>query len=282
MLLTDAITNRAVGQYPLSIATSLALEAAQGIHPDIPAPRPPVLQYGNVWINLRTLFRNFMGALSKEGAQGAMPGQIAQALLEEMEFIQAHLANENRQEVNAVFYLSDYAGIETKYRLGVVRRDNTLRQKEYTALLNATLKRILEHTQHGALNVATYPLKLKTPVRHKALLLTHIPYDLFSAPAFDDMALLESHTGAIKRKAQWYTKYLHGKDLAMIPFREDFIQVFGDAVTFRPADPKLQKALIEIATQYRWTSVVTRDKIVYSIRQMPNPFFRDTLLSILV
>lgn len=279
------LAERAVGQYPLSVATSLALESACGIHPEIKVSSPPIRDYQFLWINLRTLYRNLMGALDHE-AQGLVTDlTIAEALQSEMDVIEK-IIEDVSSYTKIVFYVSNYKGLEQKYPHAVIRRDTTDRQKHYTALQTSVIKILLDMDRRGTNGdghrIAVFDLKLKPKHHGKTLLLSHFPYDLCSAKDFGELVLLESHTGAIKESAQWYTKFLNGKDLPMIPFREDMLQIFGDNETFRPGDIHLRKDLIEIATRYRWTAVSTRDKILYGIEQLKNPFFKSVVRSMLV
>jgi hypothetical protein len=94
------------------------------------------------------------------------------------------------------------------------------------------------------------------------------------------LVLLESHTGKIKPRGQWYTKYLNGKDLVQIPFNEGFLQVFGDSETFRPMDIRFRRAILEIAERYKWTAVSTLEKLNYGIDQLKNPYYKEVLRKI--
>jgi hypothetical protein len=283
MQFSENIANRAMGELTLSIATDLAIQSALGIHPEIQVKSAPVLEYTELWINIRTLFRNFMGSLDKGGANGGLPPQYAAAITSEMEMIASLIRDHTRGRTKVVYYLSNYNGIEQKYRLvGVVRKDNTPKQLEYTALAKETIGIMLKEKHF---DIKGFDLMLKPEdgaARPDIMILTNYAYDLLSHKYFGHMVLLESHTGAIKEKAQWYTKYLNGKTLSMIPFREDFIQVFGDSETFRPGNPKLKEALVEVATKYNWTAVTTLDKIRYGINSIQNPYAKELLLSILV
>lgn len=262
----DIIANRTIGQYPLSIATSLAVESAMGIHPEIVVNSPPIQRFEELWVNARTLFRNFMGSLPKDAMKALAAREIAEALVHEMEQISTIVP------VKVVFYVSNYAQMEQKYApWGVTRRDTTDNQRIYTAVQTETLQELLKLKPpfefHG------FELKLVTPRPNtKVLVLTHYPYDLLSHKNFGELTLLESHTGAIKGRTQWYTKYLNGKELPPMPFREDLIQVFGDAEHFRPGDPKLRKDLIELAKKYNWSAVSTYDKLIYGIEKLQNPY----------
>lgn len=279
MAFNSLIAERAVGQFPLSVATSLALEAACGIHEDYPVNRAPILDYPSLWVNARTLFRNFMGSLDRNSAVSIMPGDIAETVMEEMAQIASIIAEYSEHRSTVQFYYSDYADMDKKYKRAVLRMDNTDKQKEYTAIHNNAMEGLIQATGD---QIKVFKLKLEPDHMPTAMILTHYAYDLVSYKSFSKLALLESHTGAIKERAQWYSKYYNGKDLAMIPFREDFIQVFGDNEHFRPMDIRLRKDLIEIATKYKWSAVTTKDKIVYGINQMKNPWAQELLREILV
>ena len=282
---TVELADRTLGQYPLSIATSLALESANGIHPEIPVTRPPIDAYDELWINVRTLFRNLLGALDTQSAKSVSADQLCDALKDELGLIVELIATQTNSRVKVVYYISDYAGIEAKYRHAVIRRDSTDKQRQYTALLTATFDRLLKEVEPGSIRL--FPLKLKRPEHDgvtslpKALIVTHIAYDLFSYRIFSKLDLLESHTGKIKDRSLWYTKYYSGKELSMIPFREDLVQVFGDNETFRTFDPAVRRELIEIATKYKWSAVTTYAKIHYGVSTMKNPYSRAIVLEIL-
>lgn len=278
----SGIAERAVGAYPISIATSLAIESACGEHPDIPVNRAPILDYPELWINIRTLFRNLMGALDKNTAAEVISPDLSATILEEMELINSIIQEHTNGRTKVVYYISNYKFPPNTYRLGVLRMDSTMKQKEYTAIQNQTLEILLQWSKAGTCNIVGFDLKLKPVGQPVAMIITHYAFDLLSHSAFGKLALLESHTGKIKMRAQWYTKYLNGKELAMIPFRDDMIQLFGDSETFRPGDPKLRKEVIEIATKYNWSAVTTLDKIRYGINQIQDPYHREILKDILV
>ena len=79
-----AFINRTIGQFPISIATSLAIESALGVHPDIPVTGVPVEKYNAIYINVRTLIRNFIGSLEKDGITGTHPIELAGFISSEM------------------------------------------------------------------------------------------------------------------------------------------------------------------------------------------------------
>lgn len=279
-ILNIGIASRMLGQFPISIATSLAIESACGIHPDLPKPsHVPLLDYNEIWINIRTLIRNFMGALDKEIAAMMLPSPLADSIMQEMTTIQQVVSEYSRQRVKIVFYISHYEDLTKKYKHAILRQDNTEKQKMYTAIVEAVLE--IMNKAHPEL-MEIYSLKLIPKKPPKALIITHYAYDLLSRLSFEKLMLLESHTGKMKPFSQWYQKYYNGKDLQLIPFREDLIQVFGDNETFRPMDIKLRKAIIDVAIKYKWSSVTTRDRIAQTIQSMPNKLHKEIITSLLV
>lgn len=273
-------SDRAVGQYPLSIATSLAIESANGIHPEIVVETAPILEYPQLWVNVRTLFRNFHGALDNQDANSISPQAAAATLQQEMEQIES-VVKDVSATTKVVFYMSNYTDMDKKHPHAVLRPDNTDKQKDYTRLQNATLKILVEAEGGKDGRLKGFDYKIKVENHPKAMIMTHYAFDLTAAKQFSELVLLESHTGKIKPRAQWYTKYLNGKDLAQIPFNEGFLQVFGDSETFRPMDIRFRRAILEIAEKYKWSATTTHEKLFYGIGQLANPYYKEVLRKII-
>lgn len=279
------ISLREMGQFPLSIPTSLALEGAMGVYPEKETHINVLPDYDEMWINLRTLFRNLMGSMKSEDAAQVTPTPVAQALLAEMEHLETILTERSAGRMKLVFYVSNYRGLEQKYPKAYVRKDTTPKQVIRTEIQKKAIQHLLDLLkEQGGHDVRVFELKLKTAKPTKALILTHYAYDLFVHPQFAQLDLLESHTGAIKPRSQWYTKYVDGKTLPMIPFREDFIQIFGDAETFSPWPIKHRREIIDLATKHHWTQVTTKALIDYNLTLLhaSNPYLVDTLKTMLV
>ena len=107
--------------------------------------------------------------------------------------------------------------------------------------------------------------------------MTHYAYDLLSNKDFKTLDLLESHTGVLKSKALWYTKFSDHKDSVRIPFNELFLQVFGDSTIFHPHDRKLRLEILAIADKYNWSFATTKDRIHLGLSMISNPFYKAIL-----
>jgi hypothetical protein len=267
----NSADQRTLGFFQLSVATSLAIESAVGIHPDAPnrdsMPTLPVRNFKEVWINLRTLYRNIVGAMAKDIAESIDVMSLVQIMVEEMRIIPDMLHHYNGSPVKVVYYVNNLNRLENKYPEASLRTDNTPRQQQYTQMLKDVLTVMIREIPETFLVVDD----ALPGAGANALIITHIVYDLLSAKNFTNLMLLESHTGRIKSKALWYTKYYQGKTLSMIPFTEELLQVFGDHETFHPLDKNLRAAIIELANHRQWSSVTTRARILDGINELKNP-----------
>jgi hypothetical protein len=273
----SAIASRAAGYYPLSIATSLALEGAMGIHPDQPHGKVVLPQYEVLWVNLKTIFRNFYRAIDREQVLNVRPQDMAQGILEELESLENVVSELTGGKLVVQYYVSDYANLETKYRYAKVRGYTTELQKSYGGAMQYSLSPVIQAIKD---RIKVYRLKITDAEPRKTLLFTNYAYDLL-ARGFPKLHLFESHTGAIKGPHQFYTKYHDGKSLQLIPWREDMLQIFGDSEHFHPMSKKVRDTVLAIAEKYRWSQVTTTAKVRYGIDQIQDPYLRDVLRAII-
>lgn len=279
------LSERAIGQLPLSVGTALAIESAIGIHPEIKVNEPPIKHYTEFWVNLKTLYRNMMGSLQGDAHNFVLGGAVGEEIRHEMDRIDSIIGDEFN--VDVIYYVCNYDHLAQEYPNARIRVDTTPKQKFFTRTMTEALKYVIVSEQppphmniESRVRVFSKTIKPKKSV--KTLMLTHIPLDLCSAKHFGELTLLESYTGVIKEKAQWYTKYLNGKELTHVPFREDLLQVFGDHEMFSPYPIENRRELLEVAEKYKWTSLTTLDKMRYSIDQLKNPYFKAKLKAMLI
>lgn len=254
----EGVAGRATGQFPLSIATSLAIESACGIHPEIIAKKPPVRDFQELWINVKTLFRNLYGSLDKETAEIVSFHEMGQTLIQEMETIRSIIA-EYSPSTKVVYFINEYLNIERDYPHAVIRSETTEKKRDYQNLLDQTIEQYLDKNKELGIVLSIGKLEPKSYV--SAMIMTHMVLDLIARYKFDNLVLLESHTGKIKPFPQWYTKYFNGKDLPMIPFQIGLLQIFGDDVTFKPLSIKIRKEIAAVAEKRSWAAITSKDRI---------------------
>lgn len=273
------VDERPLGQFPISISTSLALEGAFGIYPENPVSPPPIFAVKELVINVATLVRNIYQCLSKEVKQMVTPSAIYHAAVEEMRIIQAIISKDARPGTEVTFYICSYDALPKMFRGAKLRTDETANQKAYAAIEDTVLKALAKNP--AGVRLVTYNVDIvgRFPA---SFMITHYPVDLLSIRSFERLELLESHTGKIKPKTQWYTKLTNGKELTNIPFHKLTLQVFGDnGGHFAANSMAIKKEVLGLATTYGWTPVTTNERIVDCVKKVADPAMKGLLMSML-
>lgn len=264
------ISNRIVSGFPLSIATSQAFES---IFPMTQVPYdkerkiPEMIDiagYDAFYININTLFRNFVSACDKDTWIAAHPEDVIATIEEEMETIET-LFDMNGAPMRPRFYYSEYKGLEkdaagsTVVKIPSLRLPSTENQRYYEDTRKKLIYILEEHTDSV--------LKLKDeliPERYeRAIIITHQPYDLTRYDRFATLDLLESNTGILKPRQRWNTKYaaFGMNDLSLLPFNKKLLYCFGDKVQIKPANQKLRQIVLDTAKSKNWHPMTTLEKV---------------------
>jgi hypothetical protein len=272
----DILAEREMGQYPISIGTSLALEGANGVYPEREESPAPLLKYNRLWINVDTLFRNLFGSLTAEDQARVTAKDLAIALASEFSPIDAAVAETAGQKVKVTFYQNHHSHMSKWFPKANLKKPTTPKQRIFAGLRAETLRHLPDYLD-------------EVDFRHtdgildgdgRALILTHSAVDLLSVGHFDELALLESHTGKIKPRSQWGTK-LGVKD-ETVPFNTFTLQAFGDGATLlSPMSIKYRRAILEVAKNDRWVSVTTLAKIRMGLNTIKDPTIRQDVLDLM-
>ncbi len=280
----DAV--KVVGQYPVSIATSVALEKLilGKIADREEVSEPRLHEFDSFWFNIKTLYRNLLGCIPGINVTMLDYGELSDVINSEMSAIKDIVNSASGGRCKVVFYISNYKQLTTKYRLASLRTDNTDAQKTFTRNYEGLIKSCIERGILDAHACIVFDKDLTPEDDYRtsnALMLTHITLDLLSHTKFRSLNLLESHTGAIKGRDLWYTKYYNGKTLPPLPMSPLLLPVFGDNEFFRPLNQKAKEDILELAAKYNWTPVTTQDKILYGVNTLRNPLLKDTIKTFL-
>lgn len=273
MNLFDITERMTRGQLPVNIPTSLALESLIGIHPEREWKKSPYLNFTEFWMNVRTLYRNVCSSYTADMNRILTPPTICEIMFDEWNEISRIVREQCK--LQPVLYACNYKAIGHKYTKHTVFRGD----KE-TDVMKAERKRMEKSIQLFLDKVGEDGCKLFdlniTPddSNSKCLIVTHLAVDLLSYRNFDSMELLESHTGNIKNRSLWYTKYNNGKELTMIPFTQYFLRIFGDKEFFAPLDKALRRELVDLAVSERWNSLTLDSKVRMSLDRLKNPYFK--------
>jgi len=271
------LTGRAVSGFPLSIGTSLALESifAPQQNPYDPLRKIPqqidLTKYHTFWVNITTLYRNMIGAVSKEAYQSVVAEELCMALEEEMDVINLLFQNEGQNLCKVSYYYGAYESLEKEKTPGFgLRKPTTPSQIHYQGLLEHVLKLLQKRTD----TIHVFKDAVKPKRRDRALILTHQPYDLVDFKHFDRLDLLESNTGVLKPRALWSTKYnpMSGVSFSNLPFTRKLLMIFGDRYLIKPIGP-VRKLILDVAEKNKWTAVTTEEKVDFDVnRSVRDPY----------
>lgn len=281
----SALVSRTISGFPVSVGTALAFESLftpqlQPIDSDRIIPQKVnITDYQTFWINLRTLFRNLFGSVMKEESSKILPHDWAEVMTQEIEFIQELISLESLSQTRVFFYFCTHNDLilsDNKFDIEQLRKDNTISQKAYTSLELDTIAIVLSKFKDRD-NFLKFSSALKPKTRVSAIIMTHVAYDLLSYGNFTKLDLLESHTGVLKPKHMWYTKYQSGKELTMMPFYKPLLKIFGDSQTYKPMDIRLRRTIIELATEKHWTPVTTIAKVKSDLMDLKQSYYQEVV-----
>lgn len=234
-----ALINRAFSGFPVSIATGMALETlfepVQPVYDDSrEVPKKVNLKdYNNYIFNVSTLLRNLLNSLPSSEILLIPKKDILDTLLDEITFISELFQMEN---LNINFYINNYQYVKDTYdKENILRKPTTDKQLIIENIMKYCLDFISKHD-----DVTLFTKSIKYKNTDQALLLSHIAWDLLSYDNFIKLDLLESHTGVIKSRKLWNSKYypLPDHDMSFLPFMEYLLVKFGCSNMFKPAPLK--------------------------------------------
>jgi hypothetical protein len=264
------LSNRVISAFPVSIGTALALESIfDGRLPPYDPSRPipqkvDITKYGKHYFNLVTLIRNIIGAVSDIKPLVANSLPLADTLSEELNTIQDIYQEGSKGKCEPIFFIPDYSNLNKLGRDKIVFRiPKTDKQLMEHSLIQSTIKTLMVKNSSLIYN------KPKLKGGRNVLITTHASVDLLNNKYFTKMDLLESHTGRLKTKKDWHTKY-HPVGKApkhMLPFIERLLYIFGDKSTIAPMSIKIRRDILDIATKTNWTPMTTEDKIKFYLKE---------------
>jgi hypothetical protein len=277
----DAISSREVGQIPVSIGSSLALEGAFGILEDNPNNNPIINQVDVLYVNLRTLIRNLVGAIDAEAMNNVFPEDLAYALINEMTIIEGAVHRFSAGRVNTQIYLCNYQGVPKKFPYAILKAASTEKQKLAALREENTIVELLSVLERTpTVKILETDIDLASDNR-RVLMMSSYAIDLLQRYKFNSLTLLESHTGAAKPPALWHTKLSNGKELSNIPFDRMTIQFFGDNSNLFTAFPiKYRRVMLDIAQKNRWNALTTKDYIISSVKKAYEPELEKLVINL--
>lgn len=257
---------RKMGALPISIGTSMALESIF-IRPNPeydPSRKVPQIiklsNYTELWINIETLIRNIAQSVERTVYLDCTAEHIFEILLSEIDIINSIMLTEGYDICKPIYYHCSYRSLSNQRHGRVeLRQSNTVIQKSYDLKSELVIKLLEKKTD----SIFKFDSELKKDHKHTILMLTHYPFDLTSYSNFRKMDLLESHTGILKTRDQWNSKYAPFGQLSLshLPFFRELLLIFGDKTMISPQDRKIRQKVYDISIADKWTPYTIIDKV---------------------
>nr|DAT18078.1 MAG TPA: hypothetical protein [Caudoviricetes sp.] len=260
-------------KYHISLGTAMVFES-----PEFDIRKWPNLMY----VNLRTLYRNYVHSYPKEMYSSLNTKTFIQMYLDEVSEFERLVKEVSNGRVTTYFYYPRYEQIDRKLP--------HIEFKEYNPeSFDVVELNMWEYVKRQGLVTPFNYDELKgdlPPAREPVLLLSSFIVDLLSAPNFPMLLLIESFTGKIKKRQEWYTKINFGKGKSAegvyYPFNKFTMQIFGDkSGALKSAPRELRMLVRSMAKQDRWSPMTTNDRIRYSISKIKDFNLKQLLLSYL-
>lgn len=268
------VLEREVGDFPLSIGTSYALQGLFNTHPNQKPVPLNVSTIDTIWINIKTLTRNLYAALGSAQTQTIDYNEAVDILVTEAESILT-IVQQTRIKAKVIFYLASSNAALWKYPHALWKKPKTVKQLGYdiyekqvaTECYLRLKEQLPEHT-----------VELENPEGRNGIcvMLTHFPMELLWKDRFTRLMLLESHTGKVKPYNQWYTKLNGVREDMPMPFNRFTLQLFGDGVIMDSFKRPLRQEFIELAKANRWTGITTIDLMYHTIQQKGSDELKQT------
>lgn len=237
MDVNNPIANRDMSGFPVSIGTGLALEAIlpaiqESVAADPITPLQDLTHYSVYAFNIKTLIRNLLNSMKYDAMVGVRYSFFAEALIDEIEFIDHTLTSSG---AHVEFFTNSYSYYERNYK-DSIRKATTDKQIHLEAITDYCVKQVLTQLD----GVKTFDKEVRFGAKEKVLLFSHYPVDLLAHSAHSTFDLLESHTAKIKTRKDWNSKYykIPNVDMSFLPFIEYLLTTFGDNVMFKPKPMK--------------------------------------------
>lgn len=253
--------DRAMGFYPISIPTSLAIESITSTGEFLSDNEPPITKYDVIMVNVRTLVRNLVNAFGKEYEKLTLDVAVESVAEDVKGILEALEYGGFKAEVE--LYYTDYTDISKSFPNAVLKEPTTTKQAVYADYTSKIVEAIKDTTIRG-LPVKHYSWKLSSVRR--VLMLTHLALDLVKVKEFKQLTLLESHTGKLKGSDLFHTKLNLPKDCGTIPFNGLMLQVFGDNSLFKVHSQDLKKRILKASVSNRWHLLTTETRIKDSLK----------------
>jgi len=279
------LLTRTTGGFGLSIGTSLAIESIFGLQEDSydktrTFNRVDINSYSFYYFNIYTLVRNIYTALESKKLnvlldRNGHERDVIQVVLSEVAILEQLFRNLN---CKLVYFLPDYSKVSNKVFMNALKKLSK-KDKMHINTINM-IGKITDLLEKENVNFLSDTHKLEK-TKDKVLITTHISPDLLCYKFVPNLELLESHTGVVKTRKEWNTKYPRSTALGRdrLPFNEILLRLIGDNLIFPKPMSDYKSEITAISEKYKWTPLTTEEKVIANLKS--NTDIRNDLNAIL-
>ena len=229
----ELFKEKETSSFPVAIGTGLALESMfdpviDPYDPDREIPNKIELKdyKYHIW-NIYTIIRNLLHSVDEKDKISLITDKnFTKELNQEIDTL---VNLYNNTDLTVVIFIPDYDKVMDSF--------NKHKVSEFTkpmVELLAVRDYLKNYTPDGLINTITGGFNIPR-MEGNILLTTHLTVDLLNQ--HNKITLLESNTGKVKSKYEWYTKYhpIGKRDLDTIPMVEEVLYILGDHNMVIPA-----------------------------------------------
>lgn len=270
----DILAGRAKGFFPLSIGTSVALEALFNLQTPTHEKKKtdPYKKYDCVCINVATLVRNMCNSVKISDLINVSKESFVNSINNEIVIIQQVFEEYGKGRIICCFYRNRYEKMK-KYLKDVQFKKPTTVNQQTLLDLEISIPLLVRCQPENLMEDSDLYI---THGRRNNLLLTHVPFDLLFN-SLSSVSLLESHTGKIKTPSEFNSKLKNAPDT--MPFNKITIQVYGDkGGIIIPMGSKIRTLFTQEANSAGVNASMNEDRFIDKMKKVKEPEIRSIMM----
>ena len=226
---------------------------------------------GVLYLNLKTLFRNFHGSFELSGSVG--DNRLLELFLEEIDILLGIIDVSLPVELEPILYVMTNKSLVKKMLNAKFKNNFTKKQLDYIDLEKFIIEKVIQSKDLSKkIKIYDTSLDVENDDSRQNIILTHLPSDLLSYWKVPFLELLESHTGELKKKSLWTKKLTSNVNYIHLPFNPLTVQLLGDkSKLFKPFEQKVINHYVELSVDKKWKPTTTVEKVFFDLDKLRDP-----------
>lgn len=260
-------------KYNLSLGTSAIFES----------PYSEPNKWNNLmYVNIRTLFRNYVSSYDSKDYPRIEDAEFTQLFMDEVAEFERLVKEVTDNRVKTIFYYPKYNNLR---KLLPHLERNQYNPSIFDDVEENMWMDIQSNQKWIPFNIEIIDENGFEQSFLDVTILTSFVVDLLQAAKFSSLTLLESYTGKLKKRQEWYTKLKlpSRKDNPYkVPFNKFTLQIYGDkSGFFKTTDRKMKDLVTTMAIEDNWLPIATLDRVRASIKKLKGYDLKELLYSYL-